>query len=51
MRITAGLAAGVEGVVVDRWTSLFGGVTQWVVASDDLVGRRVVRADYLEICP
>lgn len=49
VRITAGLAVGKVGVVVESWPTHFGGIPQWVVASDDLVRRRVVRADYLEL--
>lgn len=51
VRIVAGQAAGVEGVIVERWPSNFGGEPQWVVASGDLVRKRVLRADYLAVLP
>lgn len=53
VRIVVDLAAGTEGVVLGPWTSLFGrsGIQLWRVQSRDLVGLRVIRADYLEVLP
>lgn len=51
MRITAGLAKGVVGIVHSLWPTKAGGTRQWVVVSTDLVRRRVLREDYLEVCP
>lgn len=51
VRITAGLAAGKVGVIVQKWPKGRGRNEQWVVASDDLVRRRVIRADYPEVLP
>ena len=49
--IVRGLAAGIRATVEKRWPKNLGGVPQWVVLSDDLVCKRVVRADYLEVQP
>ena len=54
VRITAGLAAGVEAVVVARWEGIFQHrtkVAQWRLRSDDLVRDRVIREDFLEVLP
>lgn len=53
VRVTQGLAAGVEGVVIDRWHDLGGKprVEQWRVQSADLVRDRVLREDWLEVLP
>ena len=48
VRITGGLACGVEATVAELWPTKAGGVRQWVVVSGDLVRRRVIREDYLE---
>lgn len=52
VRITKGLAAGVEGVVGDKYGCLFGrgkdAIRQWEVVSDDLVRKRIMREDHLE---
>lgn len=48
VRITAGLARGVQGHILELWPTKAGGVRQWVVVSGDLVRRRVLREDYLE---
>lgn len=47
--ITKGMTAGLSAVVLEPWPRTFSGVPQWVVGSDDLVRRRVVRADYLKL--
>lgn len=53
VRITRGLAVGVVGVVQGPWSALFGrgkdSVRQWIVESDDLVRRRIMREDHLEL--
>lgn len=55
VRITKGLAVGVVGIVDGPWSSLFGrgkdAVRQWIVRSDDLVRRRIMREDHLEPIP
>lgn len=51
VRITNGLAKGVEGHILELWPTKAGGVRQWVVVSGDLVRRRVLREDYLEVLP
>ena len=51
VRVTCGLAQGVEAVVIDRWHSLFGKIRQWRIRSNDLVRDRVIREDYLEVLP
>lgn len=53
VRVTQGLAAGVVGVVIDRWHDLGGKpkVRQWRVQSEDLVRDRVLREDWLEVVP
>lgn len=47
VRITCGLAAGVEGVVLGPWFTKRH-VQEWRIKTDDLVGHRVIREDYLE---
>lgn len=49
--ITAGMAHGVQGVVLERWPRDIGKIAQWVVGSSDLVRKRVVRADFLRVLP
>jgi hypothetical protein len=51
VQITAGMAAGVVGVIASRWPRNFGGEPQWVVASEDLTRKRVVRDAYLRVVP
>ncbi len=55
VRVTKGLAVGVVGVVLGPWPSLFGrgkdAVRQWMIESDDLVRRRILREDHLELVP
>lgn len=52
VRITAGQAAGTEGVLHAEWQPLKPtSWRQWVVRTNDLVERRTIREDYLEILP
>ncbi len=48
VRVTAGLAAGVVGVVQSKWGSLFGAMPMYRIQSSDLVRDRILRADWLE---
>ena len=45
--VTAGLAHGIQGIVLERWPRDIGRTPQYVIGTRDLVQRRVVRADYL----
>lgn len=49
VEITGGLAHGKRGVVLERWPRGIGSIAQWVIGSDDLVRRRVIRSDYLKV--
>jgi hypothetical protein len=52
VRITCGASVGVEGVIFGQWPRFWEqGVPLWVVLRRDLVGRSIVRADYLEVIP
>lgn len=52
VRITAGSAAGVVGVVVAEYVPLKPKSWRlWTVRTDDLVGRREIRQEFLEVVP
>lgn len=52
VRITAGAAVGKEGIVFAPWPRYWErGVPLWIIRSDDLVRQRIIRADYLQVCP
>lgn len=52
VRISKGLAVGVEGIVGEPYGRLFGrgkdAIRQWEVTSADLVRKRIMREDHLE---
>lgn len=52
VRIICGPAKGIEGVIAERWPIVFErGCPSWLVESDDLIRKRVMRADFLEVVP
>jgi hypothetical protein len=53
VRITMGLASGIEAILIAKWPRPFfrGGPPMWRVQSTDLVRDRIVRADWLEVVP